>query len=43
MLVMDDLMADIDGWAIFLERFFDNVDGALDARTKSTRFGQQDG
>src|SRR5262249_25077679 len=36
-LVVHDLMTDIDGRAIFLEREFDDLYGALDAGAKSSR------
>src|SRR6185312_14564546 len=40
MPVVDDLMADIDGWAVFLEGPLDDLDRPLDPGTKSPRLRQ---
>ena len=42
MLVVDDLVAHIDGLAILLERALDDVDGAHHAGAKAARLGQDD-
>src|SRR5262249_25599733 len=42
MLVVHDLMADIDGLAILLERALDDVDRPDDARAKTARLGKYD-
>ncbi len=38
--VMNDLMADINRRAPFLDRHFDNLDGAINARAESARGSQ---
>src|SRR5512142_3342648 len=42
MLVVDDLVADVDGLAELLQRALDDVDGANDAGAKSTGLGEND-
>ena len=42
MAVVHDLMAHIDGLAIFFERALDDVDRPHDARTKAARLGKDD-
>jgi hypothetical protein len=42
MLVVHDLMADIDGLAILIERLFHDIDGADDAGTEAARLGKND-
>src|SRR5689334_21473687 len=38
--VMHDLMADVDGTTVFLQRVLDNVDGPHHARAKASRLGK---
>ena len=40
--VVDDLLADVDGRAIVVERLLDRLDGALDAGAVAARRGQED-
>jgi hypothetical protein len=40
MLVVDDLMADIDRLAIFIERLFHDIDGAHDPGAKAAWLGK---
>src|ERR1700730_16716434 len=42
MAIVDDLVAHIDGRAVFLERLFDDLDGALDAGAEPSGLGQDD-
>jgi hypothetical protein len=42
MLVVHDLVADIDGLAILLQRALDDIDRPDDARAKSARLGEYD-
>ena len=42
MLVVDDLMADIDGLAVFIERLFHDIDGAHDPGAKAAWLGKND-
>jgi hypothetical protein len=41
--VVDDLVADVDGCAIALERELDDADGAVDAGAEAARRGDQQG
>jgi hypothetical protein len=41
-LVVDDLLADVDGGAVAVERPFDRLDGTVDAGAVAARGGQQD-
>ena len=41
-LVVDDLLADVDGRAVALERPLDRLDRAIDARAVAARGGEQD-
>ena len=41
-LVVDDLLAHVDGRAVQLEGLFDDVDGAVHAGAVSARSGQED-
>ena len=41
--VMDDLVADIDGSAVFLQGDFDDLDRAVHPGTEAAGAGQQDG
>ena len=41
--VVDDLVADIDRRAVFLERQHDDLDGAVDARAEAARLAEPDG
>ena len=40
-LVVDDLLADVDGRAVQLERALDRLNGAVDARAVAARRGEQ--
>ena len=40
MLVVHDLVAHIDGLAIFIERLFDDIDGAYDAGAEAAWLGK---
>ena len=40
--VVHDLVADVDGRAVLLERALHGLDGAVDARAVPARFGEQD-
>src|SRR5262249_61032443 len=40
--VVNDLVADVDGRPVFLERALDNLDGAADACAESARLRQND-
>ena len=42
MLVVHDLVADIDGLAILIERLFDDIDGAHDAGAEAAWLGKND-
>ncbi len=42
MLVVDDLMAHIDGLAILIERLLHDIDGAHDPGTEAARLGKND-
>ena len=39
--VVDNLVADVDRRAEFLQRLFDDLNGAVHARTKATRSGDK--
>ena len=39
--VVDDLLADVDGRAVVLERELDRLDGALDAGAVAARRGEE--
>ena len=41
-LVVDDLLADVDGRAVEVERALDRLDGAVDPRAVAARRGEQD-
>ena len=41
-LVVDDLLAHVDGRAVQVERVLDGLDGAIDARAVAARGGEQD-
>jgi hypothetical protein len=40
MLVVHDLVADIDGLAVLIERLLDDIDGTHDAGTKAAWLGK---
>ena len=41
MLVVDDLLADVDGRSVQLERVLDRLNGTVDARAIAARSGQE--
>jgi hypothetical protein len=40
--VMHDLLADVDGRAVLLQGAFDGLNGPVDPRAVTTRFGEED-
>ena len=41
--IVDDLMADIDRRAVFLQRQFDDLNGTVDTSAEAARAGEEDG